>query len=1358
MKNKKVRTMGICLSVAVMTSAAGTMPVLAQSATESVQIKVDRSSVITLHAEKPSVETSKVYDGTTDAELLDIGEISGIESGDDVSVEATAQYNDKNAGLGKTITVTYTLTGKDADKYIQPESISISGCEITSKPLSITGAKALDRNYNEQTAVQPDPDALGSLDELEIADGDDVTLDTSNITMTVEDANAGENKPVTVEGYALSGDDSKNYELLMPKYVTVTIHPFQYGASVLEKIKWTQTEFEYTGSEQKPEISTETLPSGVTVEEYTYSDDCINPGTEKTASASLSCDSPNFTLPESSVSTQWSIVPCQPSVEIDYEDETLTVLYPENYQDIPGLQTGISDNAELEQFSDTVSCVLSLNDWNLPVSAESPTVELKAVLRSDQQESFYSDPIAVPSRPTLDSKDAAAQLAGKWTATTDSLTCEDWNSPGIELCLQFADGTVSSWTDTAVFSDLAAGTHVTGVQIRLKAVEGTQFASESETVPVDLYVLQESTISVSHDLGKTYDSAQASVLETDYTYNGDGIVTVSWLDQDKKPLEEAPAEIGTYYVVLSAPQTEQYTAFTTDPIPYTIAKMQAPEILWPAPSEITYGQRLADSALSSEDKNGTFAWKDSSIVPSVSDSNVTEYTIVYQPNDTESYDYSGISLEHTVTVSVQKAESVIDVSNMTRSFTYDGSAQSIASGAVLNHEEAELSYSMDSVTEPGTYTVTISSPETDNYLAAQTDVEITVGKAEAPEIVWPETGEITYGQTLSDSVLSSEDTNGTFTWKEPDCKPSVSDSGTTEYLIVYQPNDTDHYDYTDVDLEHTATVSVQKAESIIDVSGMTHSLTYNGSAQAVNSGAVLNHEEAQLTYSLDSVTEAGTYTVTVSSPETDNYLAADATVEITVEKAASPEIAWPTAGGSTYGQTLADSSLEGGSTEYGTFSWAQSDTRPQAGTSSYEVIFTPSDTENYNWDESEYRSEVTVEVAKKSVSVSAEDKTKTYGDSDPEFTAVTDGLLDGDTLTIQLSRTEGENAGTYAITPQVTENPNYDVTVKDGTLTVSPKQVTSLNMKTSCTVGYDQETQKQTVSIALSDGELSLAQGTDYEFSYVEASEDTEASVTVTGLGNYGGSQTYTNFIVDRFDSLCSFEASVVLDEAANQKVLSIHTFSNRTETGEEMLDEYGNPVYSQRNLSLSREFLDSLAAQSISQIEFQVNEATLLVPLETMTDDLYLVRLAPMEYEDMTWREYVILDEYLELSGSYRFRVTTPINPEEAAEAQSTDETLPEEAAETAEAQQAEPETENDVTAQITGLAVRMAKPEEDKTAEAEGTELAQRKILLVLRGSMEFDDARVELGATDVQDSYQTILPGSGMICLIQDRPENQ
>jgi glucuronoarabinoxylan endo-1,4-beta-xylanase len=59
--------------------------------------------------------------------------------------------------------------------------------------------------------------------------------------------------------------------------------------------------------------------------------------------------------------------------------------------------------------------------------------------------------------------------------------------------------------------------------------------------------------------------------------------------------------------------------------------------------------------------------------------------------------------------------------------------------------------------------------------------------------------------------------------------------------------------------------------------------------------------------------------------------------------------AWPTASAITYGQTLASSTLTGGTASVsGSFSWTTSTTAPGAGTPSEGVTFTPSDTTNYN--------------------------------------------------------------------------------------------------------------------------------------------------------------------------------------------------------------------------------------------------------------------------------------------------------------------------------------------------------------------------------------------------------------------------
>ena len=63
----------------------------------------------------------------------------------------------------------------------------------------------------------------------------------------------------------------------------------------------------------------------------------------------------------------------------------------------------------------------------------------------------------------------------------------------------------------------------------------------------------------------------------------------------------------------------------------------------------------------------------------------------------------------------------------------------------------------------------------------------------------------------------------------------------------------------------------------------------------------------------------------------------------TIGKVAAPQITWPTAASMKAGSPLRDSALSGGSTEYGSFAWKNPTQTAQAGTHSYEVVFTPNE-------------------------------------------------------------------------------------------------------------------------------------------------------------------------------------------------------------------------------------------------------------------------------------------------------------------------------------------------------------------------------------------------------------------------------
>jgi hypothetical protein len=89
--------------------------------------------------------------------------------------------------------------------------------------------------------------------------------------------------------------------------------------------------------------------------------------------------------------------------------------------------------------------------------------------------------------------------------------------------------------------------------------------------------------------------------------------------------------------------------------------------------------------------------------------------------------------------------------------------------------------------------------------------------------------------------------------------------------------------------------------------------------------------------------------VTFTPTDTTDYNTVAGTASVTVAKATPTVSVWPTASGITYGQTLASSTLNGGTASVGgTFSWTTPGTAPGTGTASQGVTFTPADSTDYN--------------------------------------------------------------------------------------------------------------------------------------------------------------------------------------------------------------------------------------------------------------------------------------------------------------------------------------------------------------------------------------------------------------------------
>jgi hypothetical protein len=84
----------------------------------------------------------------------------------------------------------------------------------------------------------------------------------------------------------------------------------------------------------------------------------------------------------------------------------------------------------------------------------------------------------------------------------------------------------------------------------------------------------------------------------------------------------------------------------------------------------------------------------------------------------------------------------------------------------------------------------------------------------------------------------------------------------------------------------------------------------------------------------------------------------------------------------------------------------------------------------------------TLVVGQKSATVSAESKSKIYGDSDPVLTYATDGLINGDILAGSLSRDTGSNAGSYNINIGTLSHPNYIINFTPAVLSINKKPIT----------------------------------------------------------------------------------------------------------------------------------------------------------------------------------------------------------------------------------------------------------------------------------------------------------------------------
>ncbi|ANH69622.1 YDG domain-containing protein [Mitsuaria sp. 7] len=224
--NKNVGTgKAVDVQLALGGADAGNYVLAVDSVRSSASITARTVDVGAIHVD------NKVYDGTRGAQVTTGGAV-GVVAGDQLGVAASGQFDNKNAGNGKTVNVQLGLTGADAGNYVLASGSAQSSADITVRTIQAPTVTVIGGVFNSDTTaniVIGAPQGVVAGDQVSV--GGSGRFDTPFV---------GTGKPVDVQ-LTLTGADASNYRL-EPASLTVTgtvnpqVVPAAIGALVIQPV------------------------------------------------------------------------------------------------------------------------------------------------------------------------------------------------------------------------------------------------------------------------------------------------------------------------------------------------------------------------------------------------------------------------------------------------------------------------------------------------------------------------------------------------------------------------------------------------------------------------------------------------------------------------------------------------------------------------------------------------------------------------------------------------------------------------------------------------------------------------------------------------------------------------------------------------------------------------------------------------------------------------------------------------------------------------------------------------------------------------------------------------------------------
>ncbi len=388
------------------------------------------------------------------------------------------------------------------------------------------------------------------------------------------------------------------------------------------------------------------------------------------------------------------------------------------------------------------------------------------------------------------------------------------------------------------------------------------------------------------------------------------------------------------------------------------------------------------------------------------------------------------------TLTVAKATGRV-LGDKVQNYTYNGTQ--ILLDVTLNHSEAPLNFApAQGYVNAGSYQITVTSPETVNYTAVSEVFTLIIDKRElrvnidSKEKIYGESDpalDFTYSNLLSGDVV----TGALARTAGEDVGDYAINAGTVSagqnyvtviteaYLVIKQRPLTI--------TAHAATKIYGDAEPAFEYS--------------ITSGNLVGSDTLSGKLSREPGIYVGTYELNIGTLGNSNYAITFVPEFLTITKRpititaddmtkvygdADPELSYSiTSGSLAYDDTISAAVARAEGEDVGVYAISI----VQSENNSYEISYEGN----------------SFTIVPRPITITADAKTKIYGDSDPEFTyTITMGnTVFDDTLAGSLTRVEGENKGVYDILRgSVTNanNSNYDIAYISNRLTIDPRPLT----------------------------------------------------------------------------------------------------------------------------------------------------------------------------------------------------------------------------------------------------------------------------------------------------------------------------